>query len=60
MIGATTHYKMANLGQKFNFTVFTITIEGFDQLIFKSDGYLSKMPPRALGLRFSYYITMIT
>ena len=52
MIGATIHSKMANLSEvkRFNFTVFTITIEGFDQLIFRSDGYLSKMPPRPLGL----------
>ena len=53
---------MANLSEvkRFNFTVFTITIEGFtitiegfDQLIFRSDGYLSKMPP--LGLVYYYY-----
>ena len=33
MIGATTHYKMTNLSEvkRFNFTVFIITIEGFDQ-----------------------------
>ena len=51
MIGTTTHSKMANLSdvKRFNFT---LTIEGFDLTdwfsIFRNDGYLNKMPTRAL------------